>query len=94
MRERISRLEAYRAKNRNKNGVGLPKEQNYMVLSVQKLLSGSGRAGTLRHMGKYLGHRLAARPELDNTFWTDSTFSYTDVMSRCSTCEKSQYVCY
>jgi len=24
-------------------------------------------------MGKYIGHRLVARPELDNTFWTDST---------------------
>jgi len=24
-------------------------------------------------MGKYIGHRLAARRELDNTFWTDST---------------------
>jgi len=23
-------------------------------------------------MGKYIGHRLVA-PELDNTFWTDST---------------------
>jgi len=24
-------------------------------------------------MGKYIGHRLVARPEPDNTFWTDST---------------------
>ena len=24
-------------------------------------------------MGKYIGHRLVPRPELDNTFWTDST---------------------
>jgi len=24
-------------------------------------------------MGKYIGHRLVARPELDNTSWTDST---------------------
>jgi len=23
-------------------------------------------------MGKYIGHRLVARPELDNTFWTAS----------------------
>ena len=23
-------------------------------------------------MRKYIGHRLVARPELDNTFWTDS----------------------
>jgi len=43
------------------------------VLAVQKVLSGSGRAGRLRLMGKYIGHRLVARPELDNTFWTDST---------------------
>jgi len=25
-------------------------------------------------MGKYFGHRLVARPEPDNTFWTSSTF--------------------
>jgi len=37
-------------------------------LAVQKLLPGSGRAGGLRLMGKYIGHRLVARPELDNTF--------------------------
>ena len=43
------------------------------VLAVQKVLSGSGRAGRLRLMGKYIGHRLVARSELDNTFWTDST---------------------
>jgi len=24
-------------------------------------------------MGKYIGHRLVARPEPDNTFWTAST---------------------
>ena len=28
------------------------------VLSVQKVLSGSGRAGRLRLMGKYIGHSL------------------------------------
>ena len=28
-------------------------------------------AGKLRLMGKYIGHRLAARPEMDNTFWTE-----------------------
>ena len=44
-----------------------------LLLAVQKVLSGSGRAGRLRPMGKYIGHRLVARPELDNTFWTDST---------------------
>jgi len=44
-----------------------------IVLSVQKVLSGSGRAGRLRLMGQYIGHRLVAQPELDNTFWTDST---------------------
>jgi len=32
-----------------------------------------GHARRLRLMGKYLGHRLVARRELDNTFWTDST---------------------
>jgi len=46
-----------------------------MVLAVQKVLSGSERAGRLRLMGKYIGHRLVARPELDNTFWTDSTIA-------------------
>jgi len=45
----------------------------YHVTAVQKVLSGSGRAGRLRLMGKYIGHRLVARLELDNTFWTDST---------------------
>ena len=40
---------------------------------VQKVLSGSGRAERLRLMGKYIGLRLVARPELDNTFWTYST---------------------
>jgi len=43
------------------------------VLSSQKVLSGSGRAGRLRLMEKYIGHRLVARPEPDNTFWDDST---------------------
>ena len=43
------------------------------VLAVHKVLSGSGRAGRLRLMEKYIGHRVVARPELDNTFWTDST---------------------
>jgi len=45
------------------------------VLSVQKVLSGSGRSGRLRLMEKYISHRLVARPEPDNTFWTDSTRS-------------------
>jgi len=45
----------------------------YKVLSSQKVLSGSGRAERLRFMGKYIDHRLVARPEPDNnTFWTDS----------------------
>jgi len=43
------------------------------ALSVQKVLSGFGPAGRLRLMGKYIGRRLVARPEPDNTFWTDST---------------------
>jgi len=45
----------------------------YVILSIQKVLSGSGRAGRLPLMGKYICHRLLARPKLDNTFWTDST---------------------
>jgi len=44
------------------------------ILAYQSKRSGSGRAGRLRLMGKYIGHCLLARPELDNTFWTDSTF--------------------
>ena len=43
------------------------------ALAVQKVLSGSDRAGRLRLITKYIGHRLVARPELDSTFWTDST---------------------
>jgi len=44
-----------------------------MLSSVQKLLPGSDRTGRLRLMGKYIGQRLVARPELDNTVWTEST---------------------
>ena len=43
------------------------------VISVQKVLSGSGSAGRLRLMGKYIGHRLVARPDPVKTFWTDRT---------------------
>ena len=50
------------------------------VLAVQKVLSGSGRAGRIR-MGKYIGHRLVARTELENTFWTDSTCCWTSKLS-------------
>jgi len=46
-------------------------------LAVQKVLSGSGRAWGLRLMGKYIGHRLVARPEPDSTFRTDSTTQRT-----------------
>jgi len=53
--------------------VGKQRGQSHKVIAVQKVLSGSGRTGRLRLMGKYIGHRLVARPELDNTFWTDST---------------------
>jgi len=49
------------------------------VLSVQNVLSGSGRAGGLRFKGKYIDHRLVARPELDSTFWTDSTEDRRDI---------------
>ena len=40
-----------------------------LVLSSQKVLSGYGRAGGLRLMGKYIGHRLVARPEPDKRAW-------------------------
>ena len=30
-------------------------------------------------MGRDIGHRLVARLELDNTFWTDSTIFCDDV---------------
>ena len=43
------------------------------LLSVQKILSGSGRSGRLRLMGKYIGRCLVARPEQDNTFRADNT---------------------
>jgi len=46
---------------------------NSIVLSSQKVLSASGRAGRLRFMGKYIDHRIVARPEPDNTFWNDNT---------------------
>ena len=49
------------------------------VLAVQKVLSGSGRAGRLRLIGKYSGHRLVVLLELDNTFWIDSTYSGASV---------------
>jgi len=45
------------------------------VLSVRKVLSGSGRTGRLCLMGKYIGHRLVAPPKVDNTFLTDSTIN-------------------
>ena len=38
-------------------------------------VSSSGRAGRLRLMGKYIDHRLVARPELDISFWTDSSMA-------------------
>jgi len=41
------------------------------VLSVQKVLSGSG-GGRLRTTGIYICHRLVVRPEPDNTLWTVS----------------------
>jgi len=39
-----------------------------VVLPVQKVFSDSGRARRLRLVRKYIGHRIAERPELDNTF--------------------------
>jgi len=46
----------------------------YSCTSLTKfLVSGSGRARRLRLTGKCISHRLVARPEPDNTFWTDST---------------------
>jgi len=59
--------------------IPLPGER-YGVLSVQKVFSGSTRAGRLRLMGKNIGHRHVARPEPDNTFWTDSTGIYKSVV--------------
>jgi len=56
------------------------------VLSVQKLLSGSGHAGRLRLMEKYIGHRLVARPAPDNTFWTDSTAVYANATFAAAKC--------
>ena len=53
------------------------------VPAVQKVLSGSGRAGRLRLMGKYIGHRLVARPELDNTFWTNCTATFFSCLIPC-----------
>jgi len=47
-------------------------ETRWFVLAVQKVLSGSGRARRLRLMGRYIGHRLVARLELDYTFWAAS----------------------
>jgi len=55
------------------------------VLAVQKVLSGSGRAGRFRRIGKYIGHRLVARPELDNTFWTAITTSPHKAEPSCAT---------
>jgi len=52
------------------------------VLAVEKVLYGSGRAGRLRLTGKYISHRLVARPELDNNFWTDSTGRVVDSLSK------------
>ena len=56
-------------------GIGVPKTGILFIsaLSSQKVLSGSGRAGRLRLMGKYIDHRLVARPEPDNTFWDDTS---------------------
>ena len=31
-------------------------------------------------MGKYIGHRLVARPESVDTFWTDSTLFFFNFM--------------
>jgi len=46
---------------------------DFTVLSAQKVLSRSGRAGRLRLRAKYIDHRLHARSDLDNTFWADSS---------------------
>jgi len=42
------------------------------VLFVQKVLSSSGCPRRLHLKGKYIGQRLFARPELDNSFWTEA----------------------
>ena len=49
-----------------------------VVLAVQKAFSHSGRAGRLCLMGKYIRHRLVARPERNSTFWTDRTIPCFD----------------
>jgi len=39
-------------------------------------------------MRKYIGHRLVARPELDNTFWTASTcFTPKKMLHRGKACK-------
>jgi len=38
-------------------------------------------------MGKYIDHRLVARPEPDNTFWDDSTGSIPCMMALPDSCE-------
>jgi len=45
-------------------------------LSVQKVLSGSGRVERLYLTGKYIHHVINARPEPDNYF-PDSTWTYS-----------------
>jgi len=61
--------------------------QYVYILAVQKVLSGSGSAGRLRFLGKYIGHRLLARPEPDNTFWTAKRYNaFLGLLSRsCNT---------
>jgi len=59
-------------------------------LSVQKVLSGSGRAGRLRLMGIYICHRLVARSEPDNTFWTDKYTAGAEKARQSSYCWVSQ----
>jgi len=63
--------EVKRIKKNKKNKKMNTGSQSFMpspVLSVQKVFVGCGRAGRLCLMGKYVGHRLAARPEADNKF--------------------------
>jgi len=46
-----------------------------MIISVQKVLPGSGRATRRWPMYFSIRRSLPALPEPDNTFWTASTFN-------------------
>jgi len=45
-------------------------------------------------MRKYIDHRLVPRPELDNTFWTDSTVMCVIVGMSSNLTEKKNVLCF